>query len=209
MDRCPRPRVHIRLDRKRRLAAGRGPNRDAKATDFTAPKTWPKELTKKWSVSIGDGVATPSLVGDKLYVFSRQGSKEIIRRLDAHDREKRSGRTSTTRKVRTGRGGTSPVHGAPPPSLMARSSRLGFAARSRAWTRPARSGGARTSSRATGRRSTRPARLLLWMGCASLNLAERKAAEVRTSPRSSPTRLQTGRRSGNGRATQRHTLRQP
>ena len=61
----------------------RGPNRDAKATDFTAPKTWPKELTKKWSVSIGDGVATPSLVGDKLYVFSRQGSKEIIRALDA------------------------------------------------------------------------------------------------------------------------------
>ena len=34
----------------------RGPNRDAKVVDFKAPSTWPKELTKKWSVPIGSGV---------------------------------------------------------------------------------------------------------------------------------------------------------
>ena len=28
----------------------RGPNRDAVATGFKAPKTWPKELTRKWKV---------------------------------------------------------------------------------------------------------------------------------------------------------------
>jgi len=61
----------------------RGTNRDAKVTGFTAPKTWPKELTQKWKVSVGDGVATPALVGDKLYVFSRQQGNEIIRCLDA------------------------------------------------------------------------------------------------------------------------------
>jgi outer membrane protein assembly factor BamB len=61
----------------------RGPNRDAKATGFKAPKSWPKELTKKWKVTVGDGVATPALVGDKLYVFSRQEGKEILRCLDA------------------------------------------------------------------------------------------------------------------------------
>ncbi len=61
----------------------RGPNRDAKATGFVAPKTWPKELTKKWSVPVGDGVATPALVGDKLYVFTRQDGNEVIRCLDA------------------------------------------------------------------------------------------------------------------------------
>src|SRR5215467_15383094 len=61
----------------------RGPNRDAKAAGFTAPKTWPKELTQKWKVSVGEGVATPSLVGDKLYVFSRQEGGEVIRCLDA------------------------------------------------------------------------------------------------------------------------------
>jgi outer membrane protein assembly factor BamB len=61
----------------------RGPNRDAKVTGFQAPKTWPKELTKKWSVKVGNGVATPSLVGDKLYVFTREGGDEVIRCLDA------------------------------------------------------------------------------------------------------------------------------
>ena len=61
----------------------RGPNRDAKAAGFIAPKTWPKELTQKWKVTVGDGVGTPSLVGDRLYVFARQGGSEILRCLEA------------------------------------------------------------------------------------------------------------------------------
>jgi outer membrane protein assembly factor BamB len=61
----------------------RGDHRDAKAAEFSAPAAWPKELTKKWSVTIGDGVATPSLVGDRLYVFSRQDGNEIARCLNA------------------------------------------------------------------------------------------------------------------------------
>lgn len=61
----------------------RGPNRDGKAAVFTAPKTWPKALTQKWKVTVGDGVATPSLVGDKLYVFARQEGGEVIRCLNA------------------------------------------------------------------------------------------------------------------------------
>jgi outer membrane protein assembly factor BamB len=61
----------------------RGPNRDAKASGFTAPQTWPKELTQKWKVSVGLGDATPALVGNKLYVFARQDADEVIRCLDA------------------------------------------------------------------------------------------------------------------------------
>ena len=61
----------------------RGSNRDARAISFTAPKTWPKELTQKWKITVGEGVATPSLAGDKLYVFSRQEGQEILRCLDA------------------------------------------------------------------------------------------------------------------------------
>lgn len=61
----------------------RGPNRDAKAAEFKAPPTWPKELTQQWKVSVGEGVATPALLGDKLYVFSRQEGNEILRCLDA------------------------------------------------------------------------------------------------------------------------------
>jgi outer membrane protein assembly factor BamB len=63
----------------------RGTNRDGKVTGFTAPKAWPKELTKKWSVTVGDGVATPSLVGDKLYVFTRQGGDEVVRCVNVAD----------------------------------------------------------------------------------------------------------------------------
>ena len=61
----------------------RGPNRDGRVTGFSAPKTWPKELTQKWKVAVGDGVATPALVGDKLYVFSRESGNEVIRCLSA------------------------------------------------------------------------------------------------------------------------------
>ncbi len=61
----------------------RGPNRDGRATDFKAPRTWPKELTQKWKVTVGDGVATPALVGDKLFVFTRENNSEVTRCLDA------------------------------------------------------------------------------------------------------------------------------
>ena len=61
----------------------RGANRDAKATGFNAPATWPKELAQKWRITVGAGDATPALVGDKLYVFSRQEGDEVIRCLDA------------------------------------------------------------------------------------------------------------------------------
>jgi outer membrane protein assembly factor BamB len=63
----------------------RGANRDAKATDFKAPAKWPKELTKKWRTTVGDGVATPALAGDRLYVFTRQEGYEILRCLNASD----------------------------------------------------------------------------------------------------------------------------
>ncbi len=63
----------------------RGPNRDGKVSGFAAPQTWPKELTQKWRVTVGAGDATPALVGDKLYVFTRQDADEILRCLNAGD----------------------------------------------------------------------------------------------------------------------------
>jgi outer membrane protein assembly factor BamB len=61
----------------------RGANRDAKAPGFKVPKTWPKEPTQKWKVTVGEGVATPALVNEKLYVFSREDGNEVTRALDA------------------------------------------------------------------------------------------------------------------------------
>jgi outer membrane protein assembly factor BamB len=61
----------------------RGPQGAAHAPDFKAPATWPKELAKKWEKTVGTGDATPALVGDKLYVFSRENEEEVTRCLDA------------------------------------------------------------------------------------------------------------------------------
>jgi outer membrane protein assembly factor BamB len=61
----------------------RGSNRDGKVADFKAPATWPAELKRGWSVKVGDGVATPALVGDRLYVHSREGGNEVVRCLNA------------------------------------------------------------------------------------------------------------------------------
>jgi outer membrane protein assembly factor BamB len=61
----------------------RGPNRDNKVAGFTAPATWPKELTQKWKTTVGLGDASPALVGAKLYVFTRQGGDEVTSCLDA------------------------------------------------------------------------------------------------------------------------------
>jgi outer membrane protein assembly factor BamB len=61
----------------------RGPHRSAVVMDFKAPMTWPKELHKKWYSYVGDGVATPALVGDRLYAFGYQDGKEVVSCLEA------------------------------------------------------------------------------------------------------------------------------
>ncbi len=61
-----------------------GLNRDARVTGFTAPSSWPKTLQQEWKISLGDGVATPALVGDRLYVTTRQEANELVRCLDAN-----------------------------------------------------------------------------------------------------------------------------
>ena len=60
-----------------------GPHRNGKTEGFEAPKTWPQELKKQWQETVGEGVATPALVGNKLYVFAREGNQEVIRCLDS------------------------------------------------------------------------------------------------------------------------------
>jgi outer membrane protein assembly factor BamB len=63
----------------------RGPNRDGKVAGFAAPEKWPTALAQKWKITVGQGDATPALVGDKLYVFTRQGDDEVLQCLSAAD----------------------------------------------------------------------------------------------------------------------------
>jgi outer membrane protein assembly factor BamB len=61
----------------------RGPNRDGVVESFTAPKSWPDQLTRKWRVDVGLGYATPILVGNRIYMFSRRDDNEVMAALDA------------------------------------------------------------------------------------------------------------------------------
>jgi len=60
----------------------RGANRDAAVSGFTPPATWPEQLTEKWKSDVGLGYATPLLIGNRMYVFSRQGENEVMSALD-------------------------------------------------------------------------------------------------------------------------------
>jgi outer membrane protein assembly factor BamB len=60
----------------------RGTNRDAAIVGFRAPSAWPEQLTARWKTDIGLGYATPLLVGNRMYVFSRQGDNEVMSALD-------------------------------------------------------------------------------------------------------------------------------
>jgi outer membrane protein assembly factor BamB len=61
----------------------RGPNRDGAIASFTAPPAWPDRLARKWKVDVGLGYASPVLVGNRVYSFSRRGDNEVLAALDA------------------------------------------------------------------------------------------------------------------------------
>src|SRR5262245_29307785 len=61
----------------------RGAQRDGSASAFVEPKQWPDALTRRWKVEVGEGYATPLIVGDVVYVFTRVDGQEGITALDA------------------------------------------------------------------------------------------------------------------------------
>jgi RNA polymerase sigma factor (sigma-70 family) len=56
----------------------RGPNRDGVVHGVTAPAKWPKQLNQEWQVTVGEGAASPVVVGDRVYVFARQTDSEVV-----------------------------------------------------------------------------------------------------------------------------------
>jgi len=60
----------------------RGPARDGSVT-FAEPAAWPDQLTKRWTVEVGEGYATPLLIGDTVYVFTRRDGNEVLAALNA------------------------------------------------------------------------------------------------------------------------------
>src|SRR5262245_17022875 len=62
----------------------RGPNRDGVAP-LTVPKAWPEKLSPKWKITVGEGYASPLLVGGRILQFARQGDDEVAMAIDPAD----------------------------------------------------------------------------------------------------------------------------
>jgi outer membrane protein assembly factor BamB len=60
----------------------RGAQRDGSASSFRPPPAWPQSLTRRWSVDVGEGYATPLVVSETAFVFSRQNGREVMTSLD-------------------------------------------------------------------------------------------------------------------------------
>jgi outer membrane protein assembly factor BamB len=54
----------------------RGQHRDGAASAFVEPTKWPEALTRRWKVDVGEGYATPLVIGDIVYVFTRLSGEE-------------------------------------------------------------------------------------------------------------------------------------
>ena len=58
----------------------RGPSRDA--VGVAREHAWPATLTSEWRSAVGSGQSSPVVSGDTVFVFGREGEKEIARALD-------------------------------------------------------------------------------------------------------------------------------
>lgn len=60
----------------------RGPNRDGATTAARAWGPWPAGLSRRWQAAVGAGQASPVVVGETAFVFSREDGLEVARALD-------------------------------------------------------------------------------------------------------------------------------
>jgi outer membrane protein assembly factor BamB len=67
----------------------RGRSRDGAASAFVKPQAWPDTLRLRWKADVGEGYATPLVVGNRVYVFTRRDGREGITALDADTGETR------------------------------------------------------------------------------------------------------------------------
>jgi outer membrane protein assembly factor BamB len=63
----------------------RGPNRDGVVLGVTVPERWPRTLIEEWKVKVGEGVASPVVVGGHVYIFTREKDDEFVLCLDLPD----------------------------------------------------------------------------------------------------------------------------
>lgn len=60
----------------------RGPRRDGRISGFRCPAAWPRQLTRRWSLPVGAGHASPVIARGRAFVFVRRGEREHTLCLD-------------------------------------------------------------------------------------------------------------------------------
>lgn len=60
----------------------RGPNRDGVVSNSAGPALWPDQLKLRWKIIVGEGHSSPILVGNSIYVFTRQHGGEVVSAVD-------------------------------------------------------------------------------------------------------------------------------
>ena len=63
----------------------RGPHRDGVVDGSGLPARWPKVLARTWKREVGEGHASPVVAGERVFIFSRQGNREVVRALGLAD----------------------------------------------------------------------------------------------------------------------------
>ncbi len=60
----------------------RGANGDGVVSGFNAPKVWPNQLKQRWKITVGVGHSSPLVIGNRVYLHSRQGENEVTAAYD-------------------------------------------------------------------------------------------------------------------------------
>jgi len=63
----------------------RGDNRDGTVKDFNTPEKWPDKLNQEWQIKVGEGDASPVLLNNRIYVFTKADNMETVICLNAGD----------------------------------------------------------------------------------------------------------------------------
>jgi outer membrane protein assembly factor BamB len=56
----------------------RGPNRDGVVQGAKFQDKWPKELTRLWQITVGEGHSSPVFVNDRIYLLTRLDNRETV-----------------------------------------------------------------------------------------------------------------------------------
>jgi outer membrane protein assembly factor BamB len=92
----------------------RGPNRDGTAVGVVVPAKWSKDLKELWAVNPGQGLSSPVVVGDRVYIHFRQKQDEVVSCLNIADGKTIwSGRYPSPWTVQPGAGDDKGPHSTP------------------------------------------------------------------------------------------------